>query len=245
MAVKKSTIEWTTYTWNPWVGCRRVSDGCKNCYMYTEQGQRKIDPTEVRRTMSKSFSKPLLVEWDGSPTYIFTCSYSDFFIEQADEWRDEAWAIIKGTPHLTYQILTKRPERIPEHLPADWPYDNVMLGTTVESNRYLKRLYHLNQSRARTCFMSAEPLLGPLPSLPKYLDGGMVDWVIVGGESGPKARTFDFVWARDIIAACQERKIPVFVKQLGSVWAKAVRSSNSKGQNMNDWPQDLRVREMP
>ncbi len=112
----KTYITWTDYTWNPWQGCHKVSSGCKNCYMYTEKNLYGQDPATVVRSKDATFYAPL--KWEkaaaasGVQQKVFACSWSDFFIEEADSWRDEALAIMALTPHLTYQILTKRPERM-------------------------------------------------------------------------------------------------------------------------------------
>ena len=111
MAIQ-SKIQWTNATWNPWHGCKKVSPGCKFCYMYRDKERYNQDPTTVLKSKTK-FNAPL--QWN-EPKLIFTCSWSDWFIEEADQWRAEAWKIIKNTPHHTYQILTKRPERIKDHL---------------------------------------------------------------------------------------------------------------------------------
>src|SRR3990167_11527130 len=108
----KTHINWTEATWNPWHGCIKVSPGCKNCYMYREKNRYGQDPAVVVRSKPATFNAPL--KWK-EPARVFTCSWSDFFIKQADPWRDEAWDIIYQTPHLTYLILTKRPERIEAH----------------------------------------------------------------------------------------------------------------------------------
>src|ERR1700761_9152752 len=109
-------IQWTNKSWNPWQGCRKVSAGCKFCYMFREKEKYGQNGSRIVRSKT-TFTAPL--KWK-DPSLVFTCSWSDFFIEEADEWRQEAWDIIKATPHLTYQILTKRPERIGMCLPADW-----------------------------------------------------------------------------------------------------------------------------
>src|SRR6266498_5551388 len=117
-------IAWTQRTWNPWHGCHKVSAGCKNCYMFREKRQYGQDPDVVVRSKT-TFNAPL--KWKDS-ALVFTCSWSDWFIEEADPWRDEAWDVIRRTPHLTYQILTKRIERASSCLPKDWPLKNVWLG---------------------------------------------------------------------------------------------------------------------
>jgi protein gp37 len=152
---------------------------------------------------------------------------SDFFHVDADAWRDEAWQIIRDTPQHTYQILTKRPGRIHRHLPADWGegYPNVWLGTSVESQEHSSRIAHLLRIPAAVHFLSCEPLLGPL-SLVEYLSlngkvfhrGGYtdaLDWVIVGGESGPNARPMELEWARGIRDECASTDTRFFLKQLG------------------------------
>lgn len=155
-------IEWTDRTWNPWVGCRKVSDGCRNCYMFREMTRFGRLPTVVQRSKPGTFQAPLAWAKKG-PAMVFTCSWSDFFIEQADEWRAEAWEIIRQTPNLTYQILTKRLENVLERLPADWGHGwpNVWLGASVENQTTAKlRISQLMQIPARVRFLSVEPLIG-------------------------------------------------------------------------------------
>ena len=123
-----SKIEWTQATWNPWHGCIKVSAGCKFCYMYRDKERFQQNPMNVTRSKSR-FNDPL--KWE-DPKLVFTCSWSDFFIPQADQWRSAAWDVIRKTPQHTYQILTKRPERIREHLPG-WfdALENVWIGVRI------------------------------------------------------------------------------------------------------------------
>jgi protein gp37 len=204
---KTSAIEWTEATWNPWHGCLKVSPGCAHCYMYRDKLRYGQDPSEVLRSKS-SFDAP--TRWK-QPRVIFTCSWSDFFIEQADEWRDDAWEIIRTTPQHTYQVLTKRPERIREHLPKGWPFSNVWLGVSVENLRFYKRIEALVDIPAAIRFLSLEPLLAPLPNLP--LTG--ISWVVVGGESGPRCRPMEAEWVREIRSQCGKTKTAFFFKQWG------------------------------
>lgn len=204
-----SSIEWTEATWNPWHGCVKVSPGCKNCYMYRDKQRYGQDPKQIARSKT-TFYDPL--KWT-RPSLVFTCSWSDWFIEDADEWRDEAWSIIRRTPYHTYQILTKRPERISASLPDDWGkgWHNVWLGVSIENQDYIYRKQVLCALPARTRFISAEPLLGPL-------DLGLMDgihWVITGGESGPKARPMNLDWARSIRNQCERAGVLFFHKQNG------------------------------
>jgi protein gp37 len=169
---ERTKIEWTAQrdasgnivaegaSWNPWYGCTKVSPGCAACYMFREMRQYGRDPEVVTRSKTK-FADPL--KWK-EPRTIFTCSWSDWFHPAADAWRAEAWDIIRRTPQHTYQILTKRPERIIEQLPIDWHggYPNVWLGVSVESQRYDFRAALLCTIPARVRFVSAEPLLDRL-----------------------------------------------------------------------------------
>lgn len=210
---KVSAIEWTDATWNPWLGCTKVSPGCKNCYAERIEERFGRDFSKVRRTASKTFQAPL--NWQ-KPRMIFTCSMSDFFHEDADEWREEVWDIIDMTPRHTYQILTKRPERIEECLPKDWGdgWPNVWLGTSVEMQEYMWRATALGDIEARVRFLSCEPLLGDLWLLPQLQWN--IGWVIVGGESDPnRPRMMNPTWVRNIQRQCYTEDVPFFFKQWG------------------------------
>lgn len=222
--MNKTKISWTDSTWNPWMGCHKVSAGCKYCYMFREQKSYGNDPNVVRRSKTK-FSEPL--KWKDARR-VFTCSWSDWFIEEADTWRNEAWDIIKRTPHLTYQILTKRPQNIAARLPQDWGdgYPNVWLGTSTENQDTAdERIPMLLQVPAVVRFLSCEPLLGKI-DLWQWLggarepigsfwngEGSGVAWVIVGGESGPNFRPMNLDWARSIRDQCVKASVPFFFKQ--------------------------------
>lgn len=206
---KNSPIEWTNDTWNPWQGCRKVSTGCKNCYMYREKKRYGQDGNNIHRSSDDTFYAPLK-KLNGP--LVFVCSWSDFFIEEADPWRDEAWDIIRQTPHLIYQILTKRPERIMQHLPADWGngWPNVWLGVSVENDDYTHRMDVLRDIPAALRFVSCEPLLGPIT-----LNLSGFDWVITGGESGPGCRPADANWFIHIRDQCDFVGVRYFHKQNG------------------------------
>jgi protein gp37 len=204
-----SGIEWTEATWNPWHGCAKISPGCAHCYMFREKRRYGQEPSLIVRSKT-SFSAP--TKWRIAKM-IFTCSWSDFFIEEADQWREEAWEVIRQTPRHTYQILTKRPERISQHLPADWPLPNVWLGVSVENPRYYWRINALTKAPAAVRFLSLEPLLAPMKSLP--LAG--ISWVVVGGESGPGCRPMDPEWVREIRDQCARGHVAFFFKQWGGV----------------------------
>lgn len=241
-----SVIEWTDATWNPWMGCEKVSPGCAHCYMFREQRHYGSDPSDVRRSKTK-FRDPL--RW-ADERLVFTCSWSDWFHPGADAWRDEAWEIVRATPHLTYQILTKRPELIAHRLPADWGdgYRNVWLGVSVENGRFTRRATELQGIPAAVRFVSAEPLLGSLFGKgsrcePLELEG--IDWVIVGGESGPRSRILELEWALEILHACDTSGTAFFMKQLGTLLGRDLGARDRKGGDIESFPELLRRREMP
>jgi protein gp37 len=192
-------IAWTDATINFWQGCEKISPGCKFCYMFRDKKRYGQNPNVVIRSAPPTFNKPLLWAKDREKyahiKRVFTCSWSDFFIEDADDWRDEAWDIIRRTPELTYQILTKRPERIMANLPADFiEFDNVWLGISGENQEWLdKRMpdFYPN-TYARVAFLSLEPLLGPINIIPY---ASFIDWVISVASLG-RAR------ARRILSGC-------------------------------------------
>lgn len=223
-----SKIEWTTHTFNPWWGCTKVSEACKHCYAETwakRVGQNVWGPKPQRRVMSKNHWKQPL-KWnreaeraDERPR-VFCASMADVF-EDRDELlphRARLFEIIEQTQHLDWLLLTKRPQNV---LPMtywkdEWP-SNVWLGTTVEmQHRAEELLPFLEAIPAKVRFISAEPLLGPL-SIEPWL-GTTIDWVITGGESGPKARPASPEWFRSLHAQCMEREVAFHFKQWGD-WA--------------------------
>lgn len=244
-------ISWTDATWNPWMGCDKVSPGCDNCYMFREQKQYGHNPEIVRRSKTK-FSEPL--KWQKQrehvradleheaallPFRVFTCSWSDFFHNDADQWRDEAWDIIASTPDITYQILTKRPSRIYRHLPYGWGdegWHNVWLGVSVELQEYIRRAEILGDIPARVRFISAEPLLGPLYFDAEYstvLAG--FQWGIVGGETSSEPRWMEYEWARLVFKQWERADIKRFFKQ----------RSGPKPGLLDGVPNDLLIHEFP
>lgn len=206
-----SSIEWTDDTWNPWTGCLKVSPGCKNCYMYRDKKRHGQDAMIIVRSKAATFNAPLK-KYKGP--LVFTCSWTDFFIPHADKWRSEAWDIIRQTPHLTYQILTKRPEFMPFRLPEDWGngWGNVWLGVSVELADYLWRIDELENIPAVIKFVSYEPAL-------EYVDfkpyANTIDWLISGGESGFNARPANLDWFRQVRDDCERVGIDYFHKQHG------------------------------
>jgi len=211
----KSKIEWTESTWNPFTGCSKISAGCLNCYAEKMAHRLKAMGNKKYRndfefTVHRSlFDFPLQQK---KPLTIFVNSMSDTFHENAEE-KDivKIFQIMKMAPWHTFQVLTKRSERARDIADRiEWA-KNIWLGVTVESVENLFRLNHLRDIPAAVKFLSLEPLLGPLPNL----DLNLIDWVIVGGESGPKSRPMEKEWVVEIKERCQKAKVPLFFKQWG------------------------------
>jgi protein gp37 len=185
----------------------------------------------VTRAKDATFRAP--EKWQ-DPRMVFTCSWSDFFIEDADDWRGHAWSIILETKRHTYQILTKRPERMVGRTPfISRVPDNCWLGASVENKQFYRRIPYLNQIDATVRFLSVEPMLGPMDDIP--LEG--IRWLIVGTESGPGARFTDLDWIRRLRDKCQAEKVAFFVKQLTTQGGIKIPYES--------WPEDLKVREWP
>lgn len=243
--MKDSKIAWTHHTFNPWIGCQRVSPGCEHCYAEAQDerwrpGKTRWGPKAERTRTSPSYWKQPIA-WNraaenaGDRHRVFCASLADVFEDRPElaPWRRELFDVIDRTPSLDWLLLTKRPENIdrlwPDGLPPPsvrgWP--NVWLGTTVEDQRRAEeRIPELIKVPAAVRFLSCEPLLGPL-DLDQWMDedrlgfvNSEIDWVIIGGESGHYAREFRVEWARDLIWQCRNggRSVePVpFVKQLGA-----------------------------
>jgi len=215
--MKNTKIEWCNHTWNPWIGCQKVSTGCKYCYMFRDQRRYGNEPDIVRKTSPKTFTSPAWWYVAHKKTNskdrprIFTCSWSDFFIEEADDWRSEAIEIIEATPDFDYLILTKRIERVALVMPTI--PKNVWLGISAENqDEYNKRVPLLLETNAKIKFISAEPLLEHISTL-AYLN--YIDWVITGGESGPRARKAEMDWFLHIKRQCASVNVPFFHKQHG------------------------------
>jgi protein gp37 len=239
--------------------------------MFRQQRSYGRDPATVVGAADATFYAPLRARrWRrlAPGSRVFTCSWSDWFHEHADPWRDEAWDIIRQRPDLIWQILTQRPERISDCLPADWGegWPHVWLGVSIENRRCVHRAELLRRAPAGVRFVSAEPLLGPLvpdgwtlgpedrwPGSRCWADGwrgndGLdlagINWLIIGGESGPRARRFDMAWAHALIAAARRHNTAVHVKQLGTRWARA-HGGRGNGDDPSAWPAALRLRELP
>jgi protein gp37 len=238
---ERTLISWTSHTWNPWHGCHAVSPGCDHCYAEAAHKRAGWDFGNVVRSKTtwndpRRWQKAL--KGTEKREMVFTCSWSDFFLPEADNWRGEAWSVIRSSPNLIWQVLTKRPGLIPKRLPADWGdgYPNLWLGVSVESKAWLWRIPELKKVPAAVHFLSLEPLIEPLmPELADYLDH--IEWAIVGGESGngtPNFRPMDHQWARDIFAECSKRGIARFFKQ--SSGFRTETGTKLDGQFIREYP---------
>jgi protein gp37 len=219
---EKTAIAWTDHTFNPWMGCVKVSDGCKNCYAETLTKNRMgLDvwglTKKRQRTSQDNWKNPHA--WnaqaikDQRQHRVFSGSLCDIFEDHKDlkAIRTDLWATIRATPYLDWQLLTKRPENIPLFLPLDWEdgFANVWLGTSIEDMRVAWRADALRKIPARIRFISYEPALGPLDKL--NLTG--IQWIIYGGESGPGYRGHDLAWPRAMRDRCKKEGIAFFYKQ--------------------------------
>lgn len=222
---KNSRIEWTHHTFNPWWGCAKVSPACKHCYAETwakRVGQDLWGARSTRRFFGPSHWKEPLkwnaeAERHGVRERVFCASMADVFEGRSELalWREKLWALIEETPALDWLLLTKRPEHIGEFAPwSEWP-PNVWLGTTAETDKWAgQRISELVKHRATVRFISAEPLLGSVDLTP-WLQVGALDWVIAGGESGPRARPTKPVWVRDLRDQCERFGVAFHFKQWG------------------------------
>ena len=206
--------------WNPWHGCHKLSAGCVNCYVYRTDGKHGIDSSVVVKT--KSFGLPVRKKRDGSykigaGEMVYTCFSSDFFVEDADEWRGEAWEMIRSRPDLRFLMITKRIDRLQAVVPDDWGegYDNVTICCTMENQeRADYRLPIYRAAPVKHKIIVCEPLLSAVDLSP-YL-GEWVEQVIVGGESGREARTCHYDWVLGIRRQCVEHGISFRFRQTGA-----------------------------
>lgn len=227
----KSKIDWTDATWNPVTGCTKVSAGCKHCYAETMAYRLKAQGLAAYQNgfdvtlQPDKLKQPL--HWK-RPRRIFVNSMSDLFHEDVpDDFIHDVFDVMSEAHWHTYQVLTKRPERIMSALElVGFLPSHIWIGTSVERADTMARIDHLVAIPAVVRFLSLEPLLGPLERIP-LMD---IDWVIVGGESGPKARPMDPDWARNIRDQCQEAGVPFFMKQMSG---------------RGPIPNDLQIRQYP
>ncbi|MDO4510211.1 MAG: DUF5131 family protein [Bacteroidales bacterium] len=211
--------------WNPWHGCHKVSEGCQHCYMYFLDSRRGIDTSRVFRT--EGFNLPLQKRRDGSfkipsGSTLYVGLSTDFFVEEADAWRDEAWSIIRQRPDVFFRLLTKRPQRLATCLPADWGegYDNVMLNVTTENQRRAdERLPFLLSTPAKHRGFMAAPCIGPVDA-EQYLATGLIEEVLCGGENYDGARPCHYEWVKQLSHQCRQHQVTFNFIETGTTFVK-------------------------
>ena len=213
-------------TWNPWHGCKKISLGCLNCYVYRRDTEFGKDSSIITRTagydwpVKRNRKGEYKLQPDGEGVY--TCMTSDFFLDEADGWRGEAWKMIREREDLHFVIITKRIHRFRTGLPKDWGqgYDNVTICCTCEDQEradYRLPIFLELPIRHRTIIH--EPMLERI-DIQKYLETGRIGQVTCGGESGPEARTCDFAWVLDTMQQCMRYDVPFWFKQTGANFKK-------------------------
>jgi protein gp37 len=260
-------IAWCDATFNPWIGCQRVSTACDRCYaaaLSWRYGWRDGNGRDLwdvgadrKRTSSTYWRTPL--RWnerahtEGTRRRVFCASIADVFDNKVPtSWRVDLWSLIRATPALDWLLLTKRPQNIRDMLPKNWGvgWPNVWLGTTAENQQEAnRRIPYLVAISAAVRFLSVEPMLGPVDLTPwmeqsSHDRGVPISWVIVGGESGGGARPMHPDWIRDLRNQVHAAGAKLFVKQIGgnhSLWP----SVTGKGEDPAQWPADLRMQDIP
>ncbi len=216
--------------WNPWHGCRKVSEGCQNCYMFSLDRLRHRDGADIYRTRT-GFRAPVQRDRRGaykiqSGELIRVCMTSDFFLEEADPWREEAWAMMQERSDVRFFLLTKRPERVRDCLPAHWGdgWENIFFNVSCENQaRADERIPVLLRLPFRHKGIMAAPLIGPL-ELDPYLESGQIEQIIAGGENYDGSRPCDFHWIRSLRESCQRHRVSFSFIETGTRFIKDGRS---------------------
>lgn len=223
---EQSAISWTDATFNPWIGCTRISPACDRCYAARDNERRKWVPgwgNDVDRRRTKTWGEP--IKWnrkaavDGKRVRVFVASLADIFDNHASidpTWRTDLWQLMRETPNLLWIPLTKRIGNAAKMLPPDWPFPNAGLMSTLESQDVWDRDYHkLRDTLATWHGVSVEPMIGPID-----IGDAKPDWIITGGESGPGFRPLDMAWVRSMRDQCARNGITFHHKQNGGFRGK-------------------------
>lgn len=260
---EQTKIQWCHHTFNPWIGCTKVSEGCKNCYaealMDTRYHRVQWGP-QGTRSRTKTWGDPK--RWNraavsqGEKHKVFCASLADVFEDRAElePWREDLFNLIDQCQNLHWLLLTKRPENV-LRMWSGGRRENCWIGTSIanqpNADECVDRLL-ANRQLAPILFLSVEPQVGAIDLSPWLFPRPLVDWVIIGGESsqgGHEARPFKQAWARLLVEQCGLSGVPVFVKQMGSTAfgydGKRLLLKDSHGGDMAEWPEELRVRECP
>ncbi|MBO4414774.1 MAG: DUF5131 family protein [Lachnospiraceae bacterium] len=212
--------------WNPWHGCHKLSPGCANCYVYRRDESIGKDAGIITKT--GDYNLPLKKNRYGGYKLgagegtVFTCMTSDFFLEDADEWRPGCWDMIRERQDLHFHIITKRIDRFMQSIPDDWGegWEHVTICSTCENqDRADYRLPIFIEAPIRHRSVICEPMLGKI-DIEQYLASGLIEHVVCGGESGPRARMCDFEWIKDMRGQCIRQQVSFTFKQTGAVFKK-------------------------
>jgi protein gp37 len=251
MVMENSKIEWTDHTFNPWIGCTRVSPGCAHCYAETlmdKRHHRVVWGKGQPRSRTQTWGEPL--RWhraalrQGTRPKVFCASLADYLDDEVPAaWRAELFDLIEHCHALDWLLLSKRPENAFDLWPDHWLLGgapaHVWAGVSVEDQTWAdRRRKHFEDLPALTKFVSYEPALGPVD----WQGWEFIDWMIVGGESGAGARRFESAWARETLDWCRAGGVAFFMKQKGS---NADVTCRGKGDDPREWPVWCRVREFP
>ena len=223
--------------WNPWHGCHKFSEGCQHCYVYRMDERRGKDSSIVTKT--KDFQLPIRKDRYGnykiaSGTTVYTCFTSDFFVEEADEWRKEAWDMIRERSDLHFFMITKRIHRVMDLVPDDWKdgYEHVTICCTMENqNRTDERMPIYLAAKIRHKQIICEPVLGDV-DLSNYLDSS-IEQVTAGGESGVQVRVCDYDWILHLQTQCVKHNVPFYFKQTGAYFRKDHRLYHIKRKDQH------------
>lgn len=213
-------------TWNPWHGCHKCSEGCQNCYAYFLDKRYGRDTNEVVKNKS-SFDFPVKRDRNGnyklrSGEFVRVCMTSDFFLEEADAWRIEAWDFIRRRPDVTFSLLTKRASRINECLPHDWGdgWDNVTFAVSTENQKRVdERIPYLMELPSKHIWLSVKPFIGEV-DLEKYLATGKIEAVLAGGENYLGSRPLHYEWVKKVHDQCEKYGVQLIFGQTGNVFVK-------------------------
>ena len=213
-------------TWNPWHGCHKCSEGCQNCYAYFLDKRYGRDTNEVVKNKS-NFNFPVKKDRAGqykleSGSFVRVCMTSDFFLEEADEWRKEAWDFIRQRPDVTFSLLTKRAQRIRKCLPGDWDdgWDHVTFSVSCENQKRLEeRMPYLLELPSKHKWVSLKPFIGEI-DIEEYLATGQIETVLAGGENYLGSRPLHYEWVKKVHDACVKYNVQLIFGQTGNIFIK-------------------------
>ncbi len=225
-------------TWNPWHGCKKKSEGCQNCFMFYLDKIRGLDGSIISKNKT-NFNLPLKKNKNKeykikSDEFVRVCMSSDFFLEEADMWRNEAWNIMRQRKDVTFSLLTKRPERIKECLPLDWNdgWDNITIAVSCENQKRVdERIPLLIDLKAKHIWVSLKPFIGEI-TLEKYLKTGRIETVLCGGESYTGMRPLYYEWVKKIYDECIKYDVEFIFGQTGNTFVKDEKTYHIKDLNI-------------